>query len=110
MIDIQNETLIPFKDLPGWCKRNLGRRVAPSTLHRWRLRGCRGIKLETLLIGGTRTTSAEALQRFFVATTRVQDGLPSKESQPSHNSNLSPGGVATQGHDDAVAFLKEQGI
>ena len=101
MIDIQ-ETLIAFSDLPGWCQKNLGRRISPSTLHRWRLRGCRGIKLETLLIGGTRTTSAEALQRFFSATTRVQDGQPSTESKASSISQMS--------HDSAMATLKSEGI
>ena len=102
MLKIQTETLIAFRELPSWCEKHLGRRISPSTLHRWRLRGCRGVKLETLLIGGTRTTSTEALQRFFEATTRVQDG----ESLPSH-------GVAqtrTAAHDGAVAYLKEQGI
>lgn len=73
-IDIQNETLIAFRDLPDWCKQHLGRRLSPSTLHRWRLRGCRGVKLETILVGGTRTTSADALARFFDATTRAEDG------------------------------------
>ena len=101
MINIQ-ENLISFRDLPGWCQQHLGRRISPSTLHRWRLRGCRGIKLETLLIGGTRTTSAEALQRFFSATTRVQDGHPSPESQASSISNVS--------HDSALAYLKSEGV
>ena len=35
-----------------------------STLHRWRLRGVRGVRLETTLVGGKRYTSIEALQRF----------------------------------------------
>ena len=74
MIDIRNESLIPFRQIPAWCKEHLGNRVHPSTVHRWRLRGCRGVKLETILAGGTRCTSAEALQRFFEATTRAQDG------------------------------------
>ena len=102
MIVIQNETLIAFKDLPGWCQQNLGRRISPSTLHRWRLRGCRGIKLETLLIGGTRTTSEEALQRFFSATTRMQDGQPSVQSQACLISKVS--------HNSAVDYLESEGV
>ena len=109
MIDIQ-ETLIAFSDLPGWCQKNLGRRVAPSTCHRWRLRGCRGVKLETLLIGGTRTTSAEALQRFFSATTRMQDGHASAEPQAIHIPQVSGESGATLGHDESVSFLRDQGI
>jgi Protein of unknown function (DUF1580) len=60
MIDIATERLLSFtqaaKALPG--------RVHLSTIHRWRLGGVRGIKLESVLIGGKRLTSAEALQRF----------------------------------------------
>ena len=102
MIDIQNETLIPFKDLPGWCEQNLGRRISPSTLHRWRLRGCRGIKLETLLIGGARTTSDAALQRFFLEITRIQDGEPQVRRTPCRTAKVS--------HESDAAFLKSQGI
>jgi hypothetical protein len=40
----------------------------------WRLmalatKGCRGVVLETICIGGSRCTSAESLQRFFDAVT-----------------------------------------
>jgi hypothetical protein len=59
-IDLQNETLLTFSEasarVPG--------RVSVQTLHRWRLRGVRGVKLESCKVGGKRITSAEALQRF----------------------------------------------
>ena len=35
-----------------------------STVWRWTLRGVRGVKLETSLVGGQRFTSHEALDRF----------------------------------------------
>ena len=38
-----------------------------STLRRWCSRGIRGRVLETVLIGGRRWTSREALERFFTA-------------------------------------------
>jgi hypothetical protein len=72
MIDIQSETLLTFAEavhtLPG--------RPHLSTLHRWRLRGVRGIRLETCLIGGRRFTSREALERFSAATTAAANGEP----------------------------------
>ena len=43
---------------------------------RWRLRGIRGVKLETIKIGGRRFTSAEALARFIEQSTAAADGLP----------------------------------
>jgi len=54
--------------------RILPDRPHSSTLHRWHLRGVRGIHLETILIGGIRYTSREALQRFFNATTAIANG------------------------------------
>jgi hypothetical protein len=69
-IDISSERLISLaeatKVLPG--------RPHLSCLHRWRLRGVAGIKLETVRVGGRRYTSDEALQRFIAAVTAAADG------------------------------------
>lgn len=70
MIDAQSEQLLTLtqaaKSLPG--------RPHVATLWRWRKRGIRGVTLETVVIGGRRYTSQEALQRFIDATTSVADG------------------------------------
>lgn len=64
-IDCELETLMTFDEartaFPG------DRRLSLATLHRWRLHGVRGVKLETLLIGGLRYTSREAIARFIAA-------------------------------------------
>ena len=64
-IDTALETLLTFEDsrtaFPG------DRRLSLATLHRWRLNGVRGVRLETLLIGGLRYTSREAIERFIAA-------------------------------------------
>lgn len=64
-IDTALETLLTFEDsrtaFPG------DRRLSLATLHRWRLNGVRGVKLETILIGGLRYTSKEAIERFIQA-------------------------------------------
>ena len=66
MIDIKNESVLSLtnaaKRLP---KRRRGKRPHVSTLYRWAQRGIKGVKLETIRIGGTLCTSMEALQRFF---------------------------------------------
>jgi hypothetical protein len=65
MIDISTEHLIPIRDVPHHLPpRPTGRRVHVSAVYRWILRGVRGVRLETIRIGGTSYTSAEALQRF----------------------------------------------
>src|SRR5262245_15324137 len=45
-----------------------------STLWRWINRGCRGVKLDALRVGGVRFTSKEALQRFAERVTAVANG------------------------------------
>ena len=54
-----------------------------STIHRWRLRGIRGIRLETVLIGGRRFTSREALARFAAATTAAANDSPPPIRSPA---------------------------
>lgn len=70
-MDLANEQLIPFSqardEFPG------RKRVGLATLHRWRQRGVRGgIILETMVVGGVRFTSREAIQRFVAAMNSPQ--------------------------------------
>jgi len=63
MIDVENERLRPL---------NRASAVVPShphtsTIVRWALRGVRGHRLETVVIGGRRYTSVEAIERFISA-------------------------------------------
>ena len=48
--------------------------VHVSTIHRWRIKGIRGVRLSTILRGGIRYTTNEAIERFFAATTAAADG------------------------------------
>jgi hypothetical protein len=64
MSGILEETLL---SLPDACSAFPGRKVSRATLHRWRLSGVRGVVLETVMIGGRRLTSLEAIKRFLDA-------------------------------------------
>lgn len=76
-IDVESETLIDFasaaRELPG-------RAVCIQTLHRWRLRGVRGAKLESCIIGGRRFTSREAVARF-IAGQNASESPPAMSKQ-----------------------------
>lgn len=74
MIDLLTERLFQFSKLPAQMEKLTGDRIHRATAERWRMRGCRGVKLETVLIGGKRYCSDEALQRFVEATTAAADG------------------------------------
>jgi len=57
-------------DAASWLpRRRGGRKVHVATLYRWSASGLGGVLLETTQVGGTRCTSAEALQRFCSALT-----------------------------------------
>jgi hypothetical protein len=83
-IDIHAEHTVSLREacelLP---RRRAGKKPAIETLYRWSLRGCRGVRLETVQIGGTRCTSREALQRFFDALTERADGANSATLPPT---------------------------
>lgn len=65
MIDTGVENLIPLRDVPRCLPpRPNGKRLHISAVYRWTLRGVRGVRLETVKIGGTTYTSREAIQRF----------------------------------------------
>jgi hypothetical protein len=69
-VNLTGETLLTLAE----AARSLPGRPHLSTLQRWRLRGVRGVKLETILVGGRRVTSQEAIERFAAATTAAADG------------------------------------
>ncbi len=61
MIDSERETLVRLTRarIPG--------NPHTATVWRWALRGVRGVKLDTLVVGGVRFTSEEAIARFLAA-------------------------------------------
>lgn len=73
MIEIHAERVLTLNDAAAKLpRRRKGSRPHVATLYRWAQRGLRGVRLETIQIGGTTCTSREALQRFFDALTRSE--------------------------------------
>ncbi|AMV16512.1 DUF1580 domain-containing protein [Planctomyces sp. SH-PL14] len=64
MIDLELETLIPIGEAP----RHIPGRPHRATVWRWIQGGVRGVTLESVLIGGRRYTSTEAIRRFLLAS------------------------------------------
>jgi hypothetical protein len=64
--------------------RLLPKRPNPATLWRWRTRGVRGVKLETILIGGRRYVSRAALRQFIEAVTAAASGKPDAAAAASN--------------------------
>ncbi len=66
MIDILKEQLLNLKEAAKKqpCRR-MGKPTNVSTVFRWGTKGLRGYILETVMVGGIRMTSVQALDRFF---------------------------------------------
>ena len=75
-IDLQTENLITISE----AARLLPGRPHSSTVWRFHARGVKGVKLETIVSGGRRFTSQEAVERFIAATTLAVDGANSTAS------------------------------
>ena len=76
-IDIRSEeifSLTAATKLPCFANRRSGKRIHVSTLWRWATAGVGGVKLETIMAGGSRMTSFEAIERFFEQSTLHADG------------------------------------
>ncbi len=83
-IDLTKETLVPFGKLARLLpRRRQDRPVAPSTIHRWRKNGLRGVQLEAVKVGGAWFTTHEAFHRFVTQLTIASDSSP-----PIANSTL----------------------
>jgi hypothetical protein len=77
MIDTRTETPISFADAADAVPlRRADKPCNVNTIHRWASQGSRGVRLETVWIGGIRCTSREALERFFAAVTQARSGEP----------------------------------
>ena len=77
MIDVANENLVPLGQVPTIVpSSHPGKRLNIATVWRWATHGVRGVQLESILIGGARYTSREAVARFVDALNGTRDGAP----------------------------------
>jgi hypothetical protein len=82
MIDIATEKLITLSEAAGYIPpRRKGRRTHTGTIYRWAARGLRGVRLETIRVGGSLCTSPEKLQLFFNRLSEL-DGGSRDETKP----------------------------
>jgi Protein of unknown function (DUF1580) len=111
MIDTTAEKPIPIDEIPAeHIPGRGGKPVHQVTLSLWYRRGIRGVKLETIMIGGRRATSIEALNRFYQAVSQARSSHPSH--QPPAKAAPSPRterdrSKAVRG---AMADLKRRGV
>ncbi len=67
MIDVSREELLTLREAARLFQsgRNPGRTVSINTVYRWSLKGVRGVRLGTIVVGGIRRTSRGAISQFL---------------------------------------------
>jgi hypothetical protein len=75
MIDVAIEQVISLSEAADFLpRRRAGKKTSVVTLYRWTNQGLRGVRFEFVMVGATRCTSREALQRFCDALTAAVNG------------------------------------
>jgi hypothetical protein len=81
-MDATTEELLTLDEAclsPLLTKSRRGKQAVPySTLYRWISRGVRGAVLESVVVGGVRMVSEEAIARFIEAATEARQYRPRK--------------------------------
>jgi hypothetical protein len=73
-IDVENEEIITLMQA---CRLFPPNGVSPATMARWvGQRGVRGVRLATIVIGGRRLTSREAVAKFIAAQNSEETPSP----------------------------------
>ena len=77
VIDVGTDPLLSLTQLARRLpRRRNDRPVAPSTVHRWRYPGIRGVRLECIRVGGAWCTTLRAVQEFCDRLTGAQESGP----------------------------------
>src|SRR5262245_18223544 len=83
LIDVSSEEIVTFSQLARRLpRRRNDRPVHVSTIHRWRIHGVKGARLECVKIGGGWCTSMEAFQRWVDQLTAIQTGDEPSPASP----------------------------
>src|SRR5262245_1365187 len=84
MIDLNTERLVTLSQLARRLPpRRNDRPVHPSTVHRWRMHGVRGVRLECIRVGSAWCTSLESFGRWVQQLTALET-----PSQPATSPSL----------------------
>ena len=74
MIDVGSEPLITLSQLARLLpRRRKDRPTAPSTVHRWRAPGLRGVRLECIRVGGAWCTTLKAFEDFCARLSKSEN-------------------------------------
>jgi hypothetical protein len=77
--DLRDDQPMSMLDAADFLGRLTGQKPHSSTIWRWCLKGCKGVVLESICIGGKRFVTASAIERFIEASTAARPGQTAEE-------------------------------
>jgi hypothetical protein len=81
--DLHQDRPISLPDAAEYLGKLTGQKPHVSTLHRWCLKGCKGVRLDSICIGSKRFVTATAIERFIEASTAARVAPPEQPSVPA---------------------------
>jgi hypothetical protein len=81
--DLRDDKPLSLPDAAEFLSRLTGQKPHVSTLWRWCLKGCKGVRLDSLCIGGKRFVTATAIERFIEASTASRSEMPGQPDVPA---------------------------
>jgi hypothetical protein len=89
--DLREDQPLSLPDAADYLGKLTGRKPHVSTLWRWCLRGCKGVRLDSLCIGGKRFVTATAIERFIEASTASRAAPPEQPCDAATTAPPPPG-------------------
>jgi hypothetical protein len=78
--DLREDRAMPLREAAEHLGKLTGQKPHISTLWRWCLKGCKGVVLESICIGGKRFVTAGSIERFITDSTAAR---PRQRQQPT---------------------------
>jgi len=89
--DLRDDQPLSLPDAADYLGKLTGRKPHVSTLWRWCLKGCKGVRLDSICIGGKRFVTVAAIEKFIEASTALRDG---QREQPAGSASPATGVLA----------------
>lgn len=96
--------------VPKFVQRLTGQRPHIATIHRWRQRGLRGVRLQTTFVGGHRRTTTRWLLELFDNLHAAHDGTPAAIRHVRSKSREQPSISSRDGLSQALDHLEKEGF
>ncbi len=80
--DLRDDQPLSLPDAAAYLGKMTGQKPHVSTMWRWCLKGCKGVVLESICIGGKRFVTAASIDRFIEASTAASHPSVARVTPP----------------------------